>query len=133
VLDDEISARNIVANRYSQMFLSVLDKNGSKLVKIPYVEAHNISAWAQYTIEVSERENLQEKLKKADIPTAVHYPIPLNRQPAVADVLVKLPVGDSVAEHVMSLPMHPYLDGGLQVSLIGNLIELGSDIYLEEK
>ncbi len=51
---------------------------------------------------------MQAKLKEAGIPTAVHYPIPLNKQPAVASDAV-LPVGDKVAEEVMSLPMHPYL------------------------
>ncbi|MNW02224.1 UDP-2-acetamido-2-deoxy-3-oxo-D-glucuronate aminotransferase [compost metagenome] len=52
---------------------------------------------------------MQEKLKEAGIPTAVHYPIPLNKQPAVADNTVILPVGDKAAEQVMSLPMHPYM------------------------
>ncbi|MCY3133932.1 DegT/DnrJ/EryC1/StrS family aminotransferase, partial [Acinetobacter baumannii] len=41
--------------------------------------------------------------------TAVHYPIPLNKQPAVADSDIHLPIGDAIAEKVMSLPMHPYL------------------------
>jgi UDP-2-acetamido-2-deoxy-ribo-hexuluronate aminotransferase len=76
----------------------------------PYVEPYNTSAWAQFTIQVPNREALQEKLKQAGIPTAVHYPIPLNKQPAVADGTAKLPVGDAVAQRVMSLPMHPYLD-----------------------
>ncbi|MNL52723.1 UDP-2-acetamido-2-deoxy-3-oxo-D-glucuronate aminotransferase [compost metagenome] len=48
-------------------------------------------------------------MKAANIPTAVHYPIPLNKQPAVRDDGVSLPVGDSIAQHVISLPMHPYL------------------------
>jgi UDP-2-acetamido-2-deoxy-ribo-hexuluronate aminotransferase len=61
---------------------------------------------------VPNREALQEQLKQAGIPTAVHYPIPLNKQPAVADASVQLPVGDAVAQRVMSLPMHPYLDEG---------------------
>jgi len=61
---------------------------------------------------VSNRDAVQELLKKAGIPTAVHYPIPLNKQPAVADAAVQLPVGDAVAQRVMSLPMHPYLDEG---------------------
>jgi UDP-2-acetamido-2-deoxy-ribo-hexuluronate aminotransferase len=86
-----------------------VDDKEQKIIKIPCVEGHNISAWAQYTIEVSERENLQEKLKKSDIPTAVHYPLPLNKQPAVADNKVYLPVGDIVAKRVMSLPISPYL------------------------
>jgi UDP-2-acetamido-2-deoxy-ribo-hexuluronate aminotransferase len=53
---------------------------------------------------------VQEKLKAAGIPTAVHYPIPLNRQPAVADPAAQLPVGDALAQRVLSLPTHPYLD-----------------------
>jgi len=53
---------------------------------------------------------LQEQLKQDGIPTAVHYPIPLNKQPAVADATSELPVGDAVAQRVLSLPMHPYLD-----------------------
>jgi UDP-2-acetamido-2-deoxy-ribo-hexuluronate aminotransferase len=110
VLDDEISARQGVANSYAELFLSVKNDKGQKLNKTPYIEADNISAWAQYTIEVSERENLQEKLKQFDIPTAVHYPTPLNKQPAVADDEVHLPVGDIVAKRVMSLPIHPYLE-----------------------
>jgi UDP-2-acetamido-2-deoxy-ribo-hexuluronate aminotransferase len=110
VLDEEISARQVVANRYSELFLHVVDDKGQKLIKTPYIEGHNISAWAQYTIEVSERENLQEKLKQSGIPTAVHYPIPLNKQPAVADNEAYLPVGDVVAKRVMSLPMHPYMN-----------------------
>ena len=52
---------------------------------------------------------LKAKLNEAGIPTAVHYPIPLNKQPAVADKNVQLPIGDAVAEKVMSLPMHPYM------------------------
>ncbi len=52
---------------------------------------------------------VQAKLQEQGIPTAVHYPIPLNKQPAVADSSASLPIGDAVAEKVMSLPMHPYL------------------------
>lgn len=53
---------------------------------------------------------MQQRLQAAGIPTAVHYPIPLNRQPAVADPAAHLPVGDALAQKVLSLPMHPYLD-----------------------
>ena len=76
----------------------------------PVIEAHNACAWAQYTVQLDGRDAVQASLKTAGIPTAVHYPIPLNRQPAVADDGVSLPVGDAVAERVMSVPMHPYLD-----------------------
>ena len=65
-------------------------------------------AYAQFTIRVPHRAAVQAKLTTLGIPTAIHYPIPLNKQPAVASDAV-LPIGDKVAEEVISLPMHPYL------------------------
>lgn len=109
IFDDELAARQQAAATYSSLLSSVGAESSANLVT-PYVESHNTSAWAQYTIQVENRAQLQESLKAAGIPTAVHYPIPLNRQPAVADANVDLPVGDAVAERVMSLPMHPYLE-----------------------
>ncbi|MFZ3125633.1 MAG: DegT/DnrJ/EryC1/StrS family aminotransferase, partial [Acidovorax sp.] len=106
ILDDEMALRQQVAQRYTQML------NQAGIANTPHIDAHNTSAWAQYTIQVSNRGAVQEKLKAAGIPTAVHYPIPLNQQPAVADPHARLPVGDAVAQRVMSLPMHPYLDEG---------------------
>ncbi|AFU45182.1 DegT/DnrJ/EryC1/StrS aminotransferase [Acidovorax sp. KKS102] len=104
VLDEELALRQQVARRYT----ALLTQAG--IVATPYIETHNQSAWAQYTIQVNHRDAVQARLKIAGIPTAVHYPIPLNRQPAVADRAALLPVGDAVAQRVMSLPMHPYLD-----------------------
>lgn len=103
ILDEEIELRNKIAMQYSQML------NNVGVIDTPFIEKHNISAWAQYTIKVKNRSEVQKKLKDAGIPTAVHYPIPLNKQPAVADSRVQLQVGDKIAEEVMSLPMHPYL------------------------
>lgn len=103
ILEDEILARNVVAENYNDLF------NAAGIMTTPFVEEHNRCAWAQYTIQVENRAEVQEKLKEQGIPTAVHYPIPLNKQPAVADAQVSLPVGDRIAECVMSLPMHPYL------------------------
>ncbi|EGQ8224081.1 MULTISPECIES: DegT/DnrJ/EryC1/StrS family aminotransferase [Vibrio] len=103
VLHEEIELRNQVANTYTRLL------NNAGILSTPFVEAHNISAWAQYTIRVKYRAEIQHKLQEAGIPTAVHYPIPLNKQPAVADRSIQLPIGDEIAEEVMSLPMHPYL------------------------
>ena len=64
-----------------------------------------------------------QRAQKAGIPTAVHYPIPLNRQPAVKDDAACLPVGDAIAERVMSLPMHPYLGVAQQATIIQSLQE----------
>lgn len=104
ILDDEMLARQKVAETYNQLF------NQAGVHTTPYLEPYNTSAWAQYTIQVDNRAEVQKELQEQGIPTAVHYPIPLNKQPAVADTNVCLPVGDAIAERVMSLPMHPYLN-----------------------
>ncbi|MFW1892482.1 DegT/DnrJ/EryC1/StrS family aminotransferase [Acinetobacter geminorum] len=103
ILDNEMQARQKVAEIYNQLF------SQAGINTTPFVESYNTSAWAQYTIQVDNRAEVQEKLKAQGIPTAVHYPIPLNKQPAVADSEIHLPIGDAIAEKVMSLPMHPYL------------------------
>ena len=103
ILDEEMQARQRVAETYTKLF------NEAGVNTTPCIEAHNQSAWAQYTIQVESRDDVQAKLKEQGIPTAVHYPIPLNKQPAVANENAVLPIGDTIAERVMSLPMHPYL------------------------
>lgn len=103
ILDSEIQARQQVAETYTKLL------NEAGITNTPFIEEGNVSAWAQYTIQVENRETIQVHLKANGIPTAVHYPIPLNKQPAVASDAV-LPVGDAIAERVMSLPMHPYLE-----------------------
>ncbi|MDM1263169.1 DegT/DnrJ/EryC1/StrS family aminotransferase [Acinetobacter indicus] len=118
ILDDEMQARQRVAETYTKLF------NEAGVNTTPCIEAHIQSAWAQYTIQVENRDNVQAKLKEQGIPTAVHYPIPLNKQPAVANANVSLPVGDAIAERVMSLPMHPYLDYQSQLSIVKKIIEM---------
>jgi UDP-2-acetamido-2-deoxy-ribo-hexuluronate aminotransferase len=113
VLDEELIARQQVAESYQKLL--------ENQVVTPHLEPHNTSAWAQYTIQVPNREALQEQLKQAGIPTAVHYPTPLNKQPAVADATAQLPVGDAVAQRVMSLPMHPYMDEA-QIQQVANSV-----------
>lgn len=116
ILDDEMQARQRVADTYTKLF------NEAGILTTPFIEEYNQSAWAQYTVQVDHRSEVQEKLKAQGIPTAVHYPIPLNKQPAVADTNAVLPVGDTVAERVMSLPMHPYLTVDAQEKIIATLL-----------
>ena len=103
ILDDEIAMRNAVASIYDELF------DGIDGVSMQHIKPGNVSAYAQYTLTVDNRDVVQDRLKESGIPTAVHYPLPLNRQPAVADHSVKLPTGDLMAGRVISLPMHPYL------------------------
>ena len=115
ILDDEMQARQRVAETYNKLFAE------AGITTIPFIEAHNQSAWAQYTIQVDNRDEIQANLKEQGIPTAVHYPIPLNKQPAVVDNNAVLPVGDAVAQKVMSLPMHPYMSFDSQLLVVKGL------------
>ena len=115
ILDEEMQARQRIAETYTKLF------NEAGILTTPFIEEHNQSAWAQYTIQVENRDQVQEKLKAQGIPTAVHYPIPLNKQPAVANANVSLPIGDAIAERVMSLPMHPYLTLEAQEKIVNSL------------
>ncbi|WP_312441902.1 DegT/DnrJ/EryC1/StrS family aminotransferase [Stutzerimonas kunmingensis] len=100
---EEIALRQAVARKYDSALAA------SNACVTPFIEEHNNSAFAQYTLLVRDRVRIQEQLSTIGVPTAVHYPIPLNKQPAVADTSVKLPVGDTIAEQVISVPMHPYI------------------------
>lgn len=114
ILDDEIAARQRLAEAYS----AVLAPLG---VVTPNVESECRSAWAQYTVRVAKREAVRRSLNESGIPVAVHYPLPLNRQPAVADPGVSLPEGDRAADEVLSLPMHPYLDAATRMKICAAL------------
>jgi dTDP-4-amino-4,6-dideoxygalactose transaminase len=108
IFPKEIEQRQAVADRYD----SVL-KN---LVETPFISDGNQSAWAQYTVKISDkqnREDIQNKLQNYGIPTAVYYPIPIHRQAPYKKYLTateSLPHTDALAKAVLSLPMHPYLE-----------------------
>lgn len=101
IFADEVERRARIGARYSKLL--------KDLVTTPFVAEHNTSVYAQYTIQVDDREALQEALGAAHIPTAVHYPVPLNKQPALLDTEAQVPESDVASDRVMSLPMHPYL------------------------
>jgi len=103
VFDDEMTLRESAARRYTQQL------NEAGIGATPYVEPHNTSAWAQYTVRVPQREAIQKQLSSAGVPTAVHYPLPLHRQPAFRDESPNLPESDKAAHEVLSLPMGAYL------------------------
>ena len=101
VFDDEVARRTQVGARYGELL--------SGLVKTPALAAECTSVYAQYTIEVDDRERVRQSLNDAGIPNAVYYPVPLNRQPPLySDVAI--PKSERAAERVLSLPMHPYLE-----------------------
>ena len=122
--EHELVDVNKVAARYTELLKGV--------VKTPVVPEGYYSSWAQYTIQLPDKEiraALQAALKAHDIPTMVYYPIPMHRQTAFKDLdkeLNRCPVSDRLADCVLSLPIHPYLtleDQDQIVTLIKNTLQ----------
>ena len=117
ILDDELRARQKIADSYSAAFAETN-------IQPPKLPLQNQSAWAQYTVRVNKRDTVQAALHELGIPTAVHYPLPLNLQPAVAAPDAYLPHGDKAAREVMSLPMHPYMSDEILVYITSEITRL---------
>jgi UDP-2-acetamido-2-deoxy-ribo-hexuluronate aminotransferase len=112
----EIERRLAIGARYNQL----LDQAGiARVVQRP----GRTSVFAQYTVLVEQRERVADTLKAAGIPTAVHYPVPLNRQPAFAELCRgrATPNADWAAAQVLSLPMHPDLTEAEQDFVVNQL------------
>lgn len=119
VFEEEVTLRAKVASRYSEKL--------SKYVVTPYIEPHNSCVYAQYTVQVADRELLQDKLKEHGIPTAVHYPIPLHMQPVFSEKNIpagSFPISEQCAKRVMSLPMSPWLTEEQQDQICATLVGL---------
>lgn len=115
IFADEIAARDRAARRYSAALAGV--------TTVPRVGDGMTSVWAQYTIRLprERRDGFVAALKAHGIPTAIHYPKPVHRQVAYRDFPVAdggLPVSERLAEEVVSLPMHAYLDEPTQDRII---------------
>jgi dTDP-4-amino-4,6-dideoxygalactose transaminase len=115
IFPDEIMARDRVAARYSEALAEV--------ATVPRVGNESTSVWAQYTIRLApgRRDRLAAALKAQGIPTAVYYAKPLHRQEAYCSFPVAdggVPVSERLAEEVISLPMHAYLEAPVQDRII---------------
>ena len=118
--DWEVEQRIAIGRRYNEL----MDEHGiCHITQRP----DRTSVFAQYTILLDDREAVQSSLNAQNIPTAVHYPVPLNQQPAYADRCKggPTPVAASLARRVMSLPMGADLDATDQL-LVAKLVAAGS-------
>lgn len=110
-IDWEVQQRQKLGTRYNELLNSLGMQEGvllTSLVTAPYIEPHNTSVYAQYTIQVENRDAFAKHLNEAGIPTAVHYPIPLHLQPVFANMGFNegaFPIAEAIAKRVMSLPM----------------------------
>lgn len=100
----ELDLRQQVAARYMDRL--------AEAVKLPVIYSSNVSTWAQFTIEVENRDQFQAEMQSLGIPTAVHYPVAMHKQPALkylGYVAGDFPHAELASQKVVSLPMHPYL------------------------
>lgn len=108
---DELCRRNYIAMKYSQ--------NLSEYFTCQYIPEGYESSWAHYSVLASsskERLLCMDKLKDANIPTAIYYPKPLHLQDAFKNLKYSLgdyPVAESISQRIFSLPMHPYLSDNI--------------------
>jgi dTDP-4-amino-4,6-dideoxygalactose transaminase len=119
IFDDELARRRAVAARYTDALAG-----SAPSVRTPATPPDRTSSWAQYTIEVDDRDRVAERLSASGVPTAVYYRRPLHRQPAYAGFPAPLgaPVAERLAGRVLSLPMHPYLDQLAQERVVDALV-----------
>ena len=116
----ELDAVNHVAEKYTELL--------KDLVKTPVIPDGYLSSWAQYTIQLENRETrdgLQAFLKEKGIPTMIYYPKPMHKQRAFADLTVyqECPVTEMLCQTVLSLPMHPYMEEKDIIFVVENIKE----------
>lgn len=110
----DLALRQEVASKYSE---ALKDKE----LILPFVDENATSAWAQYSVRIKNRDEVQSKLKESGIPTAVHYPLPLHLQECFKYLGYKegdFPIAELVSGEIMSLPMNPYLRG-VEIEYVG--------------
>ena len=116
IFEDEIAARNVVAERYARGL--------SNVVTVPRLAPGCTSVWAQYTIRLpqgTDRDGFAAALKAQGIPTAIYYTKSMHQQTAYRNFPVAdggLPVSEKLSDDVISLPMHAYLDEPTQQRIV---------------
>ena len=115
--EKDLKLRQDVAEKYTK---ALNEKN----IETPLVKSDRTSAWAQYSIRVQNRTELQTKLQNLGIPTAVHYPMPLHVQECFKYLNLKegdFPISEKVSKEIMSLPMNPYVTDEEIEFIVGSL------------
>jgi dTDP-4-amino-4,6-dideoxygalactose transaminase len=117
VFAEEIEMRDAVARRYTEAL-----RTSNRIVTPRLIDGAR-STWAQYTIQVPDRETVQARLKAKGIPTAVYYPIPLSTQAGYRHFPSSgTPVSERICRTVLSLPMHPDLDASTQDFIVESIL-----------
>ncbi len=99
--DDDLDKRRAIATQYNEAFA------GLKKTTIPVVRPQRNSVYAQYTLNVPEREAFIKSLEQQGVPTSVHYPSGMHEQPVYKDYKFSLPITEKLSKQVVSLPLYP--------------------------
>ncbi len=125
IFGEEVDARRRIGTSYSEMIEAAFESvEPSRRAIPPIVEDHNHSVYAQYTVSVPNRKEVIAGMTARGIPTAVHYPVPLYRQPVFLSLEQEpsnFPNAEAAAAKVLSLPMHPYLTREQQAEVVAAL------------
>jgi UDP-2-acetamido-2-deoxy-ribo-hexuluronate aminotransferase len=115
VFEAEVGERMRIGARYTEAF----GQDGT-CVRPVELREDRASVYGQYTVLVENRDHVQRELEKSGIPTAVHYPTPIHRQPAYASwgATIDCPIADWLSDRVLSLPMHAYMDEEVQQRVV---------------
>jgi dTDP-4-amino-4,6-dideoxygalactose transaminase len=118
IFPDELEARERIARRYSEKL------GRSNRIRVPHVIEGARSSWAQYTIQIPDRDRVKDELAAQGIPAQIYYLTPLSAQRGYAHYpSVSLPVSEALGQTVLSLPMHPYLDEATQDRIIDAVLK----------
>lgn len=122
----EVELRAQIGARYTQLLTergARTSREGGVPVLTPYLAPETTSVYAQYTIQVEDRDRVASALGENGIPTAVHYPVPLNEQPVFPQSVSarRTPNSATIASRVLSLPMHPYLTDDLVSDVVAKV------------
>ena len=114
----EVEQRQRIGARYTQLLCELAPE-----LQVLALRPDRTNVYAQYTVRLRERAKIQQALQAAGIPTAVHYPIPIHRQPAYQNLQDggSLSVSEQLANEVMSLPMHADLDSATQDRIVAQI------------
>ena len=116
IFPEEIIKRQQVAHMYQELLGDSVEK--------PYIDEGNTSVYAQYAVKSSKRDEIKEKLREKNIPTAINYPKSICEYPLYKEkgkFTYDMKISKKIARKVLCLPMHPYL-GEKEVIEISRII-----------
>ncbi|MGH6876911.1 MAG: DegT/DnrJ/EryC1/StrS family aminotransferase, partial [Rhizomicrobium sp.] len=118
IFPEELELRERIARRYSEGFAR------SNRIRVPHVIDGARSTWAQYTIQLPDRDRVKADLEAKGIPAQIYYLTPLTAQRGYDEFpSAPLPVSEALGQTVLSLPMHPYLDEATQDRIVETVLE----------